>query len=545
MRHLYLNLFISLLYVLSLKAQATFFKEISTSNETNQIISPGVEFNGFYYFNAGASTILSRSTMWKTNGTSNGTTDFIDSEDISSVDAIFVFNNELYYNINEIGVKKVYKTNGTTSTLFLESSAEAPEVFFDNRSLAILNTDFIFSYGNTTTGYEIYISDGTPTNTPTLLKDIRPGSNSSSPIYFTKIADDKVVFRADDGINGRELWITDGTTSGTKLLKDINPSGNASIIGLTSFNGKAYFQSGNDIWETDGTEIGTKIFLNLRLNDNSEYPFHVYKDNMYFTAYDATFNKVDLWKTDGTVAGSTILASNLNYADVFKGTNTLLFFAAEDDAHGYELWRTDGTVNGTYLTRDINPGPEGSLVSEPSLGNGGNKLFFEAIYYDEDGNTDPNLSNELWSSDGTGVGTLLNTSINSSSFSSVQGSSPDYFFNINGKLLFQADVDSSGFRQNRGINLWIVNANLLSVEENKKSNHNFQLYPNPSSDFITVEDKNNSIEEIDIYALTGRKIKTITSNFQSIPVQELSTGTYIISIKLNEGTRENIKFLKK
>lgn len=544
MKYLYTFICFNMLCFAFANAQATFFKTVSTTSETNRTVGQGVEFNGNYYFTAPTSTFLMRTTLWKTDGTPSGTVDFIDDEaNVFDAQAMFVFNNELYYFLNELGVKKIMKTNGTTSIPFLEPTAEAPQVIFDNRTLAILDSDFIFFYGNTTTGFELYISDGTPTNTPTLLKDIRPGPNSSAPIYFTKIANNKVVFRADDGTNGRELWVTNGTTAGTNLVKDINPNGNASISGLTSFNGKAYFQSGNDIWETDGTEAGTKIFLNLRLNDNSEYPFHVYKDAMYFTAYDATFNKVDLWKTDGTVTGSTILASNLNYADVFKGTNNLLFFAAEDDAHGYELWRTDGTVIGTYLTRDIVAGPETSLasfLSEDDFGNGGDRLFFRANYEDENGNTDPNLSGELWSSNGTESGTGLYATINQMS----TGSGAENFFNVFDKVLFKANIDENGNRTNQGIHLWRVDANLLSVSENEPSDTNLLLYPNPSSDYITINNQNNEIKEISIFSLEGRKIKTIAYNFDAISVQDLSAGSYLVSITLNDGKQSSLKFLK-
>ena len=49
------------------------------------------------------------------------------------------------------------------------------------------------------------------------------GSNVNS---FTKV-DQDIYFVNYDGINGRELWKTDGTTSGTKMVKDIynGPSG--------------------------------------------------------------------------------------------------------------------------------------------------------------------------------------------------------------------------------------------------------------------------------------------------------------------------------
>src|SRR6478735_7823853 len=45
--------------------------------------------------------------------------------------------------------------------------------------------------------------------------------NSSFPHFFTQLGN-KIIFEASDGASGRELWITDGTTGGTQLLKDIN-----------------------------------------------------------------------------------------------------------------------------------------------------------------------------------------------------------------------------------------------------------------------------------------------------------------------------------
>ena len=39
----------------------------------------------------------------------------------------------------------------------------------------------------------------------------------------SKPVNDSVFFSADDGTNGCELWMTDGTDAGTMLVKDINP----------------------------------------------------------------------------------------------------------------------------------------------------------------------------------------------------------------------------------------------------------------------------------------------------------------------------------
>ena len=46
--------------------------------------------------------------------------------------------------------------------------------------------------------------------------DLIAAENTSTGTYA-------LFFTADDGTNGRELWISDGTTAGTVMLKDINP----------------------------------------------------------------------------------------------------------------------------------------------------------------------------------------------------------------------------------------------------------------------------------------------------------------------------------
>lgn len=523
-------------------SQATHFKTISTASTTNQTISPGVTFNGNHYFRAGKSNFPSFSTMWRTDGTAAGTIDFINSDDVYDATPIFVFNNELYYFLNKLNVRSIYKTDGNNSTAVITPTATSLQIGFDGRNVAIINSNFVFFHGDATTGYELYSSDGTAGNL-TLIKDIRPGTASSFPNYFTKVAGNKVVFTANDGTNGTELWVTDGTTAGTQLVKDINSaSGSSGITKLTSFNGKAYFAQGNNIWETDGTTAGTQVFLNLRSDDTSEQPFYEYNDELYFTAFDATFNFIDLWKTDGSVTGSSILVSGLNYADVFQKTNSLLFFAADTDANGYELWRTDGTPQGTFLTRDINTGPEDSLVADPALGNGGNLLYFEGIFYSDDPNTENALSGELWSSDGTTTGTLLNTTIDPSS---GQGN-PDDFFNINNKLIFKADANENGNGTNTGINLWITDANLLSNPDINLEERDVVVYPNPTTDNLFIKSNRDIIiNRINIYTLEGRLVKQLTNLESSIDVRDLKSGIYILQLESLNDNKNCLKFIKK
>ena len=82
----------------------------------------------------------------------------------------------------------------------------------------------LFSASDSANNMELWVTDGTPAGTR-LVEDINPGLPSGGgPSGFT-IFGDRVLFEADDGVHGVELWVTDGTTAGTSLVKDVNPGG--------------------------------------------------------------------------------------------------------------------------------------------------------------------------------------------------------------------------------------------------------------------------------------------------------------------------------
>src|SRR5580704_11931564 len=70
-------------------------------------------------------------------------------------------------------------------------------------------------------GVELWKSDGTAAGT-VMVKDIDPGSDGSFPNSLTNV-NGTLYFSADDGTDGFELWKSDGTAAGTVMVKDINP----------------------------------------------------------------------------------------------------------------------------------------------------------------------------------------------------------------------------------------------------------------------------------------------------------------------------------
>ena len=66
-----------------------------------------------------------------------------------------------------------------------------------------------FSASDSDHGEELWVTDGTPEGTR-MVKDINPGVATSDVNYLTRF-NDKVVFSADNGEDGYQLWISDGT----------------------------------------------------------------------------------------------------------------------------------------------------------------------------------------------------------------------------------------------------------------------------------------------------------------------------------------------
>jgi ELWxxDGT repeat protein len=236
-------------------------------------------------------------------------------------------------------------------------------------------------------GQELWVTDGTPDGTK-LVKDINPGSASSDITYLTRF-NDKVVFAADDGTNGSELWISDGTEAGTVMLKDINEFG--------------------DSYPSAFTQVNEHQFIFCAKTYDSEN-------------YDPDFGEQKwLWVSDGTADGTKQIkdckvdypgAENANYTEPFMRVGRKVFFKGDtkDTDYGSELWVTDGTTDGTYLVKDINT----QAVLDES-GNPTKKTRTSAIdnmcnYYNREvyfKAWSPEYGNEPWASDGTAEGTHL------------------------------------------------------------------------------------------------------------------------------------------
>ena len=115
-------------------------------------------------------------------------------------------------------------------------------------------------------------------STPFLVKDIRPGGYSSSPGSLTALGN-TLYFSANDGVNGTELWKSDGTAAGTVLVKDIFPSvsWSSSPRYLTAVGNTLFFSAndgvnGEELWRSDGTAAGTVLVKDIFPGSSNSSP---------------------------------------------------------------------------------------------------------------------------------------------------------------------------------------------------------------------------------------------------------------------------------
>ncbi len=251
---------------------------------------------------------------------------------------------------------------------------------------------------------------------PELVRDLDPVAASSDP-RLIGILGDTLLIDADDGVHGREPWITDGTAAGTYLLADLHRGHSDSQIGPVGRVGSlAVFTvdmptTGEEPWVSDGTRSGTRPLGDIRPGRSSSSPRPVasLERLLVFTADDGTHGR-ELWATDGTPEGTGLVLDlrpgpkdGVSHALQEEATvvSGRLVFVANDGDHGWEPWVSDGTRHGTLIVHDVRPGGKSSC--EGGAGCPAAASALGAILQLDDGIHGA----EPWMTDGSASGTRL------------------------------------------------------------------------------------------------------------------------------------------
>lgn len=270
---------------------------------------------GLLYFRTNRPQIFTE--LWVSDGTTENTHMVADlcENMISYPHELTDFNGTLIFIAEDCarGGETLYSTKGIDGTVSQVGG-------YLVRALMTTNDQLYFVSTSEDYGGELSSSAGTVADV-SRISDINPGEGSSDIYHITQV-DSLLLFRAYDPDHGAELWSYNLNSAIVNLVKDISISPDASNSSfpdqLISFKGKLFFKAndgvhGDELWISDGTEEGTFMLKNIR-EEQGEVIYHSYpqkffatEDQLYFMADDGIHGP-ELWQTDGTAEGTRMTA---------------------------------------------------------------------------------------------------------------------------------------------------------------------------------------------------------------------------------------------
>jgi ELWxxDGT repeat protein len=273
------------------------------------------------------------------------------------------------------------------------------------KAFKVVGNRLFFVATTSTRGDELYVTDGTVQGTRRLTWLSDP--YALTPEYPKEVSlgalGGRLLFAASDQVHGRELWSSDGTPQGTRLLLDLAPGAPSSEPGdFLQHQGRIYFRAGGGLWVTDGTAGGTQM-LNGHI-----WPYGAWSwvaepasDRVFLIIYGDDGWDTSAWATDGTAKGTVLVDSYGDEALSMHGTSAggVLFYSGEDDDHGIELFTSEAG-----FLYDINDRDLGGSLPHGLMTLGDSVLFFAR---DGQGSVYQQQGYALCRSDGTEAGTRV------------------------------------------------------------------------------------------------------------------------------------------
>lgn len=318
------------------------------------------------------------------------------------------------------------------------------------REFTRLGRSIYFSASSPSHGNELWRSDGTAAGTR-LVKDIRPGRAGSSPSLLA-VAGRSLYFATVNSNGDRsQLWRSDGTTKGTVKVADLPVESAVVAVGSTVYF-VADHAGGSELWKTRGTAATTVRVKDIVPGGRGSRPDHLTAvgNRLFFTAQDAA-GVERLWRSDGTEAGTVIVDAGrpdgefASFPDELFAAQGRLWFRASDDAHGSELWTSDGTEAGTRVLKDLAPGT--NHLGDPSWGSPKDFTAYRGLVYFSAVSSEADRG-ALWRSDGTEAGTVRVASAAWAEGLTVAGNRLYFFANngVNNQELWSSDGTAGGTR---------------------------------------------------------------------------------------------------
>ncbi len=297
--------------------------------------------------------------LWRTDGSEGGTVrlgDFTPGAESSNVTSLTSVGDRVYF-VSQASSQ--WGASGTTLWVDAPGTGQIDSLLTDvapagwGETLGILGAD-VFFFRQVPSGngshIELWKTDGSTTGTQLVKKfaDFYPAST------FRAVGG-SLYFIASDGVAGEELWKTDGSEAGTVLVKDINPTSGSYPWMMAVVGDTLYFRASKDgqesLWRTDA-EDGAVEVINSESGEGIRMPesIHAIDDRLFVTSW----NDDRLWRVDAPTSATPQLTrfENVHVAGRSAVVGTTLYFAGDDGVSGVELWRVSGTSE-PELVRNI------------------------------------------------------------------------------------------------------------------------------------------------------------------------------------------------
>ena len=232
----------------------------------------------------------------------------------------------------------------------------------------------------------------------TILKDIKTsfegGSFDSYPSWLTNF-DGQIFFSAVDNSGESELWSTDGTESGTRLISNIAGIQSGNPKELTSDKYVLTYsaftpENGRELWYTSSGTYFSGLYGDIYTGSSSSFPKNIihWFHSPVFSAKDTDGLRY-LWRSDidiDKLSEDHILPAE-SLVTVF---NNDIYFVGNFQGEGDALWKYDGSIFTEVFDYYPNSDQDTHFSEiQPS----GDLLYFTAGSYDDqlfatDGNPD-------------------------------------------------------------------------------------------------------------------------------------------------------------
>lgn len=463
--------------------------------------------------------------LWKSDGTPSGTIK-INASPQYITGPLVTLGNTAYFKSG----MQIWKTDGTEAGTVMV--IDIPNTSGIGNLVPAGNFVFFQVRVGSTVINKLWKTDGTAAGTSMVL-DIDPTNSISWDPRYLFAYNNTIYFKAGNSAYGMELWKSDGTAGGTLVVKDVNPGSGGGVSSLGSYfaiyNNELYYYGGYansgafsyGLWKTNGTSSGTLLVKTTSSQDQ----LAVINSLLYFFAYDEGGNVgnslygEELWRSDGTTAGTYMVkdikpgtGNGISSGSMLANINGKVVFGASDGSTGVELWASDGTASGTQLLNDIFPGAESSLGNYFNASDAINGY----IYF----GANKGFGTKLWVTDGTSLGTSLVSDI----WPATSVSSPYFYHIYNANLYYRGSGE-----------LWSCGdfVGIQTIQDDQT----VSIYPNPANEqiFIELADYKNTIAEI--YNLQGELLQNIPlkSDKTTIQIHNFTSGIYFVKVKSNEG----------